>query len=488
MKKYVFAVLLASLLLLFACVPTPDEPVVLQKDQDLMIEKGSETLPPEESYTPPEVPKRYRYDYEEGTLTVHIDAPVTVPDKPLPIARVRACGYDQGAVKRLFALLTDGDTLMTPTQQWTATKEDLEADIKRAMEMLEDGSYKDADITEEEWKEHIEELKQDYKNAPFSSEVRESTVADGSYYKERYDGGIVVDCADAFSKDRNLTIRSAFNEDTESVFKYDRSDAPMYSRRNARFVDADSELPEILGLTYRDALDQVNALLGAIGEPFRIKTVFLVDDEQNALAEGGGTDGIVQPANHCALMVQCQRMYAGVPIATDVDGVFGNSDRYAIDWAEESLWITVDREGIVSIDWWEPLTVTEPVADSTNLMPFDRVREIAEKMIRVIYLPFTDRINPDIERIDICVDVSSVNLELIRVREQNNVTGKTGLLIPVWVFYGTIRKSTAWKDGTLDGGYSHYGLGGLSHVNEGDVITLCINAIDGTIIDPLRGY
>ena len=74
------------------------------------------------------------------------------------------------------------------------------------------------------------------------------------------------------------------------------------------------------------------------------------------------------------------------------------------------------------------------------------------------------------------------------MRDQDNANEKAGMLIPVWVFYGTVYKSTAWKDGTAYAGYSHYGLGGQSESYDGDVITLCINAIDGTIIDPLLGY
>ncbi len=461
---------------------------MLQKDQDLMIHKGSATIVPEEGYTPPQVPERMRYDYTEGTLSVHIDASVTVPDKPLPIAHVRACGFDQEAVRRIFALLTDGDTLMTPTRQWTATKEDVQADLQRAMEMLEDGSYKSADISEEEWKAHIEELKEDYRNAPFSSEVRQSEVADGTFYREKYEDGAVVDCADAYSAERSFTIRSAYNEDVESIFKYKRTDAPVYSRSNACTVDNTSALPDGLGITYDDAMATVDTLFNAIGEPFCVRNVFLIDDERNYIAEGGGTDGIVQPASHYALTMECQRMYAGIPIAVDIDGTFRSSDRYAIDWAEESLWVTVDKDGIAQIEWWEPLTVQDMVADSTNLMPFDQIKEIAEKMYRVIYFQYTDSVNPDLKRVEVNVDVSSVRLELIRVREQNNVGGKTGLLIPVWAFYGTIRQYKAWADGNAYSYYTHYGLGSGSDFYKGDVITLCINAIDGSIIDPMLGY
>ncbi|MBR6039690.1 MAG: hypothetical protein IKP38_04320 [Clostridia bacterium] len=481
MKKHICIILLAALLLLCACQPTPDEPVVLQKDQDLMIEKGSATLPPEESYTPPEVPKRYQYDYEEGTLTVHVDAAVTAPDVPMPIARVRACGYEQEAVKRLFALLADGDTLMTQPQKKMPTKEDYEEALQQAIQMLDDGSYKDADITEEEWREHIEQLKEAYNSAPFAEAVPTPTVADGSFYPNQ-NGDRIVNCADAYSKDRDFMIWSA--DDRESVFRYDRHNTPPYTMCNAREITADSELPEKLGMTYAEAAAEVNTLLEATSEPFRIKRVYLIDDEQR-----GNVDGIVADASHYALAIQCQRTFGGVPVATDVSDAWESSETYARPWREESFWIVIDRDGIVSLDWLEPMTTGETVSESCNLMPFSEVKAIAEKMFRVVYLQYTDPRNPAIDRIEIDLNVGHVDLELIRIREQDNVTGKDGFLIPAWIFYGTVLRTSYDKDGG-DGEptYSHYGLGSGNRYYEGDAILLCINAIDGTIIDPMLGY
>ena len=80
--------------------------------------------------------------------------------------------------------------------------------------------------------------------------------------------------------------------------------------------------------------------------------------------------------------------------------------------------------------------------------------------------------------------ITSVRLELIRVREQNNAKQLKGILIPVWAFYGTCH-AVEDDDYSL---YLHYGFGGGSDGYKGDEILLCVNAIDGTIIDPLLGY
>ena len=100
MKKRIYLILIASLLLLCACQPTPDEPVVLQKDQDLMIQQGSATLAPEAAYTPPEVPERYRFDFQDGALTIHADAEIVVPSEPMPIVN----NGDETTMKRTILL------------------------------------------------------------------------------------------------------------------------------------------------------------------------------------------------------------------------------------------------------------------------------------------------------------------------------------------------------------------------------------------------
>jgi hypothetical protein len=480
MKKRIIIILFAALLL-FACQPTPDEPIVLQKDQDLMIQQGAATLSPEQPYMPPEVPERFAYEYREGTLTVHIDAPVTVPNDPLPIIHVRACGYDQEAVKRVFALLADGDTLMTSPEMKVTTKEEYETAIQLAMQAFETGSNKDGDFTEEEWKASIERLKEAYNAAPFADELPKPTVADGTFYPN-WERGIQYDCADARSKDRRFRIHSSEGA-TFLLFEFDDLRSPAYTMSNAKEVNADSELPEELRMTYGDAVRKLNTLIEATSEPFRIKRVYLIDDEQQ-----GTVDGIYAEANHYALAVQCQRTYENVPIATDVASALAGNELYTCPWKQESLWIVLDQDGFVSFDWLSPIATGRTRAETTKLMPFSEIREIAEKMFRVLYLQYTDPQNVNIEHIEIDLNVSHVDLELMRVREQDKTEAKQGLLIPAWVFYGTIMKTTYEKDGSSSTIYSHYNLNSGNMYYEGDVIVLCINAIDGSIIDPMLGY
>lgn len=479
MKKHSFIILLASLLLLCACQPMPDEPVVLQKNQDLMIQQGSATLAPKESYTPPEVPERFTYDFADGTWTVHADAPIVVPDVPMPMVWVRSQGISQEMLYRLFKLLGNGETFYQANYDYVSTKSEIAERIQRMMNRLEDGSYKDSDLSEEEWKAAIEELKKQYQTAPMEVN-REPQESDGTYQLMK-GGESGTECLylEARNEQRAISAAAAFKADESgSLFCYARrleTDGRSYDYywTNARKIDATSDLPG--GLSYAVAVAQLNEVLEAIGEPFEIESVYLMDDDANGLV-----DGVVSSAEHYALCFACRRLVNGAPTVCDVPGTSRTDQLFSIPWEQESFRVIIDSMGIANIGWNEPLTLLDTVSESTNLLPFFEIQNIAEKMLPILYGQKSGY--EYIQSLD--TQIKSVRLELIRVREQNNAKQLKGILIPVWTFYGT----SVVTDKGGNSSYSDYGMGGGNDYYQGDQILLCINAIDGTVIDPLLGY
>ena len=51
-------VFLLALLLLIGCQKTPEQPLIVPKEQQVMVEKATATQAPEAAYTPPEAPER----------------------------------------------------------------------------------------------------------------------------------------------------------------------------------------------------------------------------------------------------------------------------------------------------------------------------------------------------------------------------------------------------------------------------------------------
>ena len=464
---------LVALLLLIGCQKTPEQPLIVPKDQELMLEKAAATQKPEEPYTPPAAPERWTFEQQNGNFTYHAEADVSVPQVPLPMVWVRAQGLHQETVYRLFRLLSQGEELKLPHVQ---TKAEIEESIRAYTELLEQGPDQDADMSKEEYDEgllqELDYLKEAYKTAPETSADRAS---DGTYEVQKSGKtGTETLVLSASNLNREINVHSFPRADERSSFAYyrhlrGRSD---YSMANAQRVDAGDLQNDPL---YQKAMNEVQAVLEAIGDPFEVAAVYLIDD-----AAYGNVDGIVHAAEHRALCVDCHRLVNGAPAAYDVSGAARKDPRsYAIPWPVESLRIIIDDEGIVSLNWKNMVTVLETASQTTNLLPFEKIEGVAEKMLPILYNPTGWEDMKSVE-----IRISHVGLELIRIREQNNAAELKGLLVPAWVFYGTIQMTEA--SGFQD--YANYGLkSGYDHYR-GEEILLCLNAVDGSVIDPLLGY
>ena len=464
---------LVALLLLIGCQRTPEQPLIVPKDQELMLEKSAASQKPEEPYMPPAAPECWTFEMQSGNFSYHADADVSVPQVPLPTVWVRAQGLPQETVYRLFQLLSQGEELKLPHVQ---TRAEIEESIRAYTALLEQRPDQDADMSKEEYDEgllqELEYLKEAYKTAPETSPDR---VSDGTYEVQK-SGKTSTETLvlSASNLNREINVHSFPQADERSSFAYyrhlrGRSD---YSMANAHKVDAAATQNDPL---YQKAMNEVQAVLEAIGDPFEVAAVYLIDD-----AAYGNVDGIVHDAEHRALCVDCHRLVSGAPAAYDVSGATRKDPKsYAIPWPVESLRIIIDEEGIVSLNWKNMVTVLETASQTTNLLPFEKIEGVAEKMLPILYNPTGWEDMKSVE-----IRISHVGLELIRIREQNNAAELKGLLVPAWVFYGTIQMTEA--SGFQD--YANYGLkSGYDHYR-GEEILLCLNAVDGSVIDPLLGY
>lgn len=163
------AIIILITIMLCACQPTPEEAIVIPKNQEVMVDKAKDEIPREEQMLALKerigAPDRYRYTYQEGFVSLSIDAEVSVPDAELPIVRVFPDNFDQNTANRFWATLI-GDAQMYEYDS-ALTKDS----IKRQMEYLVriiDGEIPDKDSMEtvEEAQAELEELEKQYANAP----------------------------------------------------------------------------------------------------------------------------------------------------------------------------------------------------------------------------------------------------------------------------------------------------------------------------------
>lgn len=94
-------------------------------------------------------------------------------------------------------------------------------------------------------------------------------------------------------------------------------------------------------------------------------------------------------------------------------------------------------------------------------------------MVKIKYAELSKKDNEQKVRIDI----SKIRLEFNRIVEKNSID--FGLLIPVWSFYGKVIFINEDGSETIRPGFYNDGR---------DEIIVQINALDGSIIDLMKGY
>lgn len=179
-----------------------------------------------------------------------------------------------------------------------------------------------------------------------------------------------------------------------------------------------------------------------------------------------------------AYVVACSHSYHGVgqrAIGESAWSEIGNDDyentQYKKKWYYEKLYFYVDDSGIIGIRWISPCEIVDTVTEDTMMLPYESIMEVFAQMMPVVY----ER-NASLDYVRVLeYQVDRITLELQRVSEQNSI--ETGLLIPVWNFYGAF----AWKY--------------VGDMTSSDEMTedfpwsfLSINAIDGSVIDVAQGY
>ena len=528
-KLLVFTILVTAALTFTACQSTPDEPVVMQKDLEQMIEQGMETGSDEESgeesTTSPEpetgvsyaqlrehfgVPERYTASITEGKLIINCDVQVELPETTqLPMARVEAGGFSQEQVYTFWqALIGDTQMYIRPER---ADKEYYQQEILDAKAEL-------AAETDEDRKQGIQGLidylENEYQNAP---EHVDLVTADGTLSEKEM---TEVSIEGSLGKYKALSATSVPFEENAVTF-YVRNDvenptgavysgrdeqgnyltlAPSstaslwFSREGERydFYWQGHVLSEVSGLletgeaaqgceleaTPQQAKGMVEQFLSDVQvDDMMIDTAFLCTSNPMAQIGAGEYEGYRDgDPGQQAYVFRLLRQLGGVKTEsshswsqTSVEMAQGD-EKMAVgkEWAYEYMIIAVDDEGICYLNWMAPLEITESLTQDTAMKPWSDIQSVFEKMIVIK--------NADYEKIEtyesVQFDITQVSLSLQRIMESDSYT--TGLLVPVWNFYGT----TTYND--TDG--ESY------RIDDYYKPLISINTIDGSVIDVDSGY
>ena len=220
-----------------------------------------------------------------------------------------------------------------------------------------------------------------------------------------------------------------------------------------------------LTATPREAQEQAEALVQRLGlTDFAVKDVRLTHAPEEA-------DGLIGVP--CYLYsVSFARMVNGVPVIRPTNkSSSGDEAEPRPSWTYEELAISLRNKDVYGFTYGGPLVLGKTLVEDAQLMPFDAVMERFDQMVRVKYEGMMkDPGYGNIQSMEVQVD--RIELSLERVAQPDNIDG--GLLVPVWSFFGSIL-CTRPQDS-------------FNHAYDPTVPFLTLNAVDGTLIDPMKGY
>ena len=491
-----------ALLLLLACVPTPEEDAVRQKDTNILIDavRSQEQESAPEPYAAPE---RFTCDFVTDTRSVHViaDAPIEVlsDSGTFPMLRVehrylsdaerltvakRILGSEQ--LYRYEYHLTRKDLereiqslIQEPTaeekKEWMSvtgsTEEEYEEMLKRRKETLAEYQRQynslDADGTPEPlkpWDGAAPVYSKDYRYGINTVQIVRSATETNDLYRNDYVEIEADEC------DVPIVFRSACLDigDSTEVMSFNNT----HKFGTERIDPKDYDKPHAgASVTPHEAIAQVQSIFEGVCD-IRAADVYWAN---NAAIDGEAT-GVNANTRYAYLIHLAQSFgsaympYCSVP-AWNKDGDGG----FVRGWAYETLMAAVDGSGkLVSLAWIAPLKVTETVSESAAVLPLTEVEAIFRQQMRRVFANETQQ--------DGTLTVDQVQLGLFRIREKNNL--ESGFLVPAWYFTGTFEYGEAQKAARQREGFKDWEREYYDNSNP----LLIINAIDGSIIDPSVGY
>lgn len=270
----------------------------------------------------------------------------------------------------------------------------------------------------------------------------------------------------AGTRDKGITIIQSVDENGSwgDSFVFSQNDNTGYSEINAVKIEGINQSTAMNG-ELTDTYEAAKKLCDGFFEAGNITDVVLSD----AFIFDGG--------NH-AYKFEYVRTVNNYPVSYMECGNGASRAENALPWFYEHIMFWVSDRGIEYINWLAHTTTGEIINDDTGVIGFEEACEIFKTMAVTIYGTDESWIE---DLTAVSIDVSEIALSLVRVREQN-ASGRNGIYTPAWVFYGNIKNEYEAYD------FVQYGWDLCSDYPFVKYPVLIINAVDGSIIDPSKGY
>ena len=482
MKKLIVILLCLSLLL--ACVPTPEEDAVRQKDTNVLIEnvlltqeqqaESGVTLPPVKT----QFPERFVCKETTEIRGVHVvaDVPIEIlTDSVFPVLRVERMTLSDEQRLTVYKRLFEKETVYLFEEHFS--RETLAKLIAMYMEEVppeaKEEWMREEHGTEEEWQAKMEHRKakaQEYQEMynELSPDAEQVPLLPWDGSRPSLDNRFLYVVGDPYDQEGIYQL-------WHGMVAWTADDAIDFE---PPWLDADTNPTgaQCFQPTWKDGSERIDPSAydtlhaGATVTPRFVaeKAMSYIDGIADYViadvywAHNGALDGDDRKTGIFNYLVEL------VPNCGDAGMLYVNStqyadesemtDGYADTWYYPRITASFSPDGKLNgLVWKGSQKITGIVSETTTLLPFDEIQKI---LVQLINRRFVDE-----RHSDATLTITRVQLGLFRIREKNNL--ESGLLVPVWAF------STDWYD--------------PDHMQPHDLY-LVINAIDGTVIDIDKGY
>lgn len=438
-KSKAVAIVLTTVLLVTcfttACQPTPEKPIVVGRQEDVL--EDVDAVAPEDFETI-QVPKHINEVYDDYPyLSITYEADVIVPETTAyPITHVKKKKFTEENFQSYIDLFIDGDYEMYEDYIWT--KDDYFRLITKAKE------YEGTERMTQDILDFLQEAYDQSSNDVISSKKISSlsdlpTDREPSVYIKSKDGAISKigyqrdgNCL-SYTRDRLVATYAASTVSDELYSENMDGEYERFKWTQPGQPDISQEDAYAIALKYKDALGIDLDLYFA--EPCSFITDY-VDK----------TTG---------WQFMFTRTISGLQTIQETGGCFvdpDNAPSYVSPWGQEKLIITVDKQGLFGLYLWGASEISSTMIDSAKLESFDMIQQRITNQLSYLWAS-GERGNVEIEITEIKLGISMLSIE--------NET-QIGQYLPTWY--------VSYRDKNDE--YS------------GDFHQIMFSAIDGSYVEP----
>ena len=441
--KRMIGILLTAIasVLLVSCQSTPEEPVVIQKDMEQMIEKATKEDEAQQDasltayLSAPEI-YTTSFDGYNGDLSVNVNAVVTVPDSDgISVVRIGRHEFTQGEADKMMEVFLQGETLYQV--DLSMTREEIQEKLVTYYGMRDGSIPMDVDGENPQDKEKLRQTIEYYeKLLRETPETKVLVPADTTFHTPETtvnpDAQVIEGTATVNGKASYFYINNGFfsKNNIEAIFINAKTQLEMGYNDCPYSVLDDEELigiqiPDSFTMSRTDAQNTAGDVLARLG----ITDMACVGIRYAVMSEEVATGTAVAEPEAVIAPEELEAGKMGIlPTISEINKRYTyNPDitcwnsrsveeegDVSAPWPYEKLEIIVDETGIVYYYYRSPYSARETVTEDAALKQFSEIESVFEKMFPITY----GYLNDEGTDYKLSVNIMEVKLGLMRITEQ----------------------------------------------------------------------